>query len=281
VDGRNPLEPRTAQSSSEYNENMSFLNIPAEKWDGFAPYGSGIGSLIGYGLFLLISMQIHSFSIPTASIIPISAYILCTCTHRKNLLFSKAALAGTIGSIIGGIILTLWLFIFPYKLCFPSYIPILFSCNFYIPFYMSRYVCQSEHKSFSDMKEPIRYLSKSHIVSINFIMGYLILSMCVIIVAFQYLMPNGLGDWGAFTFMVGWIALLIYSMAIRISFGTIFGFGIGMLCGSALLNYQQIYGSGVDIYIGGAFGGTIGIAIGGVLFWLYLKRRSKEMQNEY
>jgi hypothetical protein len=146
---------------------------------------------------------------------------------------------------------------------------------------MSRYVCQSEHKSFSDMKEPIRYLLKSHIVSINFIITYLTLSICVFIVSYYFLTPHGLGDWGAFTFMVGWIALLMYSMAIRISFGTIFGFGIGMLCGSAMLNYQQVYGSGVDLYIGGAFGGTIGIAIGGVLYWLYLKRGSKETQNQY
>jgi len=73
----------------------------------FGPYGSGIGSaapLLTYYCFKDFFQQQHFYDYTLWAIsIPLS-YIFCTCSHRIYIIFSPAAFAGFLGSILGNIL---------------------------------------------------------------------------------------------------------------------------------------------------------------------------------
>jgi uncharacterized membrane protein YfcA len=69
--------------------------------DKFGPYGSAIGSLIGFLLVVHPSTNLYEIRVILALFL---SYTFNTCVHRKYFIFSKAALAGLIGMIIGGLI---------------------------------------------------------------------------------------------------------------------------------------------------------------------------------
>lgn len=71
--------------------------------DRFGPFGSAIGGLIGFTSIMVSSYiggPIGIFTI-LAWILP---YALNTCVHRRYLVFSMAAFAGLVGTLVGGII---------------------------------------------------------------------------------------------------------------------------------------------------------------------------------
>jgi|GEM_PF-2083708 len=75
------------------------------KLDAFGPYGSAIGAGLGYSIYLLVGFieintgkNIWISNIPFTFILP---YFLCTCAHRKYLIYSPGALGGLIGTLIG------------------------------------------------------------------------------------------------------------------------------------------------------------------------------------
>ncbi|MEW6069379.1 MAG: hypothetical protein AB1485_02055 [Candidatus Thermoplasmatota archaeon] len=80
-----------------------------QRLDRYAPMMSGLGAFVGFilswmffPLFLPIlyySWSWHSLSI---TFIPaIFSYLFCTCTHRKYLIYSRAAVGAFIGSLVG------------------------------------------------------------------------------------------------------------------------------------------------------------------------------------
>jgi hypothetical protein len=107
--------------------------------DIIAPILTGIGAVLGYLLpwYIVDIVGRTPNSIFLFLLIPILAYALCTCTHRKNLLFSKVALMSSLSSIfafiIGGLvampfivvgsqplvdgIVSFFIFIIPYLVC--------------------------------------------------------------------------------------------------------------------------------------------------------------------
>jgi hypothetical protein len=122
-----------------------------EQLDRFGPYGSAIGNLMGFLLLIYYFnndgyiIQHISFSEISILIGLILSYILNTCTHRRLFFFSKAAQAGTLGSIIGWIVgpivsfFSLPIFGFGYLVFIPWVI-----CIIMFPFFFARQVCQSE-----------------------------------------------------------------------------------------------------------------------------------------
>ena len=79
--------------------------------DRFGPLGSALGSLFGFFLlsYSITYLQELRANNPFIGLldffyVPIFTYLFNTCTHRKFIILSKAAFAGAIGSIIGGII---------------------------------------------------------------------------------------------------------------------------------------------------------------------------------
>ncbi len=81
---------------------MGLKGTTKEKLDRFGPYGSGIGAFIGVVLMFLNAPLPYPFLI--------FAYLFCTCTHRKYLIYSPGAVGGFIGAFIGYIISCLLLF---------------------------------------------------------------------------------------------------------------------------------------------------------------------------
>jgi predicted membrane protein len=62
--------------------------------DNFAPFGCGLGIISTPVWAILFHPSGISWLVGMS---PVLSYLLCTCTHRKYLLFSSAALFGTIG----------------------------------------------------------------------------------------------------------------------------------------------------------------------------------------
>jgi uncharacterized protein YacL len=122
-----------------------------EIFDKFGPYGSAIGNVIGFLFFFLYSNStghfIQHITYSEISILfgLILSYVLNTCTHRRFFVLSKAALAGTIGSIIGWVVgpiisfFSLPIFGFGYLVFIPWVI-----CIIIFPFFFALKVCQRE-----------------------------------------------------------------------------------------------------------------------------------------
>ena len=117
--------------------------------DKFAPYGSGAGSLT----WIIYHYLYYDYLLfgPTLTILlpPTLAYLLCTCTHRKFLIYSNASIAGFFGHFLGLLCGMPFAFLILYRVSynyrFLASIPLaIFS--FIIPFYLSWYFCTKEQK---------------------------------------------------------------------------------------------------------------------------------------
>ena len=90
-------------------------------------------------------------------LIPFLTYVLCTCTHRRNVLFSKVALMSALASIAG--------FIVGGALALPfvatgiqAFVDIIMSFFLFIfPFFTCRYFCARERrKEWERLNDPDR-----------------------------------------------------------------------------------------------------------------------------
>jgi hypothetical protein len=66
--------------------------------DNFAPFGCGLGMISTPLYAILVHPHGPDWLIGMS---PVLSYLLCTCTHRKYLLFSSVAFVGTIGGGFG------------------------------------------------------------------------------------------------------------------------------------------------------------------------------------
>jgi len=121
-----------------------------EKLDNFGPFGSAIGGLIGFLIFIC-TIDKYGADPPFIEIIllsgPVLSYALNTCQHRRFILFSKAAFVGTIGYIVGFLVgLPLSYFLLPiwgfgYHALIPSAV-----CIVIFPYFLSKTVCRWERE---------------------------------------------------------------------------------------------------------------------------------------
>lgn len=82
--------------------------------DKFGPYGSAIGAVLGVILIkILTGVTYDSYYLSRGYYLSfliflflpsVFAYIFCTCTHRKYLIYSPGALGGFLGAFVGYII---------------------------------------------------------------------------------------------------------------------------------------------------------------------------------
>jgi hypothetical protein len=128
------------------------------KLDRFAPFGSGLGAIIGLNsIWISIYSYRYLYSIgvvgPTANIsneffiAPIISYILCTCTHRKTVIYSNAALVGAIASFFGvvfGLDISVVLF-GPLELSVVSGL-MANIIAFFSAFFPARYMCRRDQR---------------------------------------------------------------------------------------------------------------------------------------
>jgi hypothetical protein len=126
-----------------FKPRMTLLEFSEEELDRFGPYGSGLGA-VGGGILFLVSAEYFPWS---WLLIPVMAYVFCTCSHRKHILFSWAALAGAFGSLVGLLISApIW----GVLIMFVGLWAVALSAGpfvFLSSFLMSRYACARQRKN--------------------------------------------------------------------------------------------------------------------------------------
>lgn len=131
-----------------------------KRLDAFAPWGSAIATTTGIFLTLLFSDNTFK-GVVLFFITPFLAYALCTCTHRKNLIYCKTSLASAFGSIVG-VYASMWLS-YPIILFYGAMVrgtespwvivPMIIIQSLLasiFPFYVTRYVCRREQKKHNE-----------------------------------------------------------------------------------------------------------------------------------
>lgn len=131
---------------------MTLLDISQEELDRFGPYGSGLGAVAG-GIIFLATMEYFP---PACLLIPALSFVFCTCTHRRYLVGSWAALAGAFGSMLGLLISSpiwgvLFMFLGRRSLWAVALIeaPIVFASTFL----MSRYACRRQRRKAGRLRQ--------------------------------------------------------------------------------------------------------------------------------
>ena len=135
-------------SVSNTYPNTSLQDTSRSILDILAPFLTGIGASLGWILLRTITTLIPNISHSQLLLllIPILSYAFCTCTHRRNILFSKVALMSALGSI-GGFILGGAIALAFVPTGIQAIVDIIIAIFlFIVPFFICRYLCNIERR---------------------------------------------------------------------------------------------------------------------------------------